>query len=110
MNPDPITNLANSEVRKLLDLQALAEKLPDGFNDSSRITRNPLPGTGLPTIKILPNQDTAQSLLSKAKKPRLTSQPLVSASFVSSLEEATDPLTLEEAKARLDWPRWLEAL
>ena len=46
MNPNPRTTLANSEVRKLLALQALVEKLPDGFNDSSRITRNPLPGAG----------------------------------------------------------------
>jgi hypothetical protein len=46
MNQDPRTTLADSEIIKLLALQALAEKLPDDFNDSSRITRNPLLGVG----------------------------------------------------------------
>jgi hypothetical protein len=45
-NPDPRTGLANSEVQKLLDLQALANKLPDGFTDSKRITHNPLSRAG----------------------------------------------------------------
>jgi hypothetical protein len=31
-------------------------------------------------------------------------------SFVSSLEAAADPLTLEASKANPDWPSWLEAL
>src|SRR5450759_4161579 len=38
LNPDPRTGLANSKVQKLLDLQALAHKLPDGFSNSERIT------------------------------------------------------------------------
>jgi hypothetical protein len=37
MNPGPRFTLVDSEVRKLLALQALAEKLPNSFNDSSRI-------------------------------------------------------------------------
>jgi hypothetical protein len=57
MNPDPMITLADSEVRKSLDLQALAENLPDNFNDSSRITRNPLLGAGQTKLKVFPNWD-----------------------------------------------------
>jgi hypothetical protein len=130
MNPDPRTTLADSEVRKLLDLQALVEKLPDGFNDYSRITRNPLPGAGQTKLKVFPNWDAPQSLLPKPKKPRSShhgelivsssppcdSDPIISSpteamsisSFVSTLEADADPLMLEAVKASPDWPSWLE--
>jgi hypothetical protein len=70
MNPEPKTILAESEIRKLLALQALVEKLPEGFNDSSRITRIPLLGAGKKKLKFFSNQDAPQSLLPKPKKPR----------------------------------------
>ena len=134
MNPDPRTTLADSEVKKLLALQALAEKLPNGSNDSSQITRNPFPRAGQTQLKVFPNRDAPQSLLPKPKKPRSTrsshhgelivsapssdSNPIICSpteamsifSFVFSLEAVADPLTLEAAKASPDWPSWLEAL
>lgn len=42
LNPDPRTSLAEAEVAKILHLQKIADQVPDGFNDASRITRNPL--------------------------------------------------------------------
>jgi hypothetical protein len=55
-NPDPRTALADTEVKKILDLKALAERLPDGFTNILRITRNPLPGTQPAMISIQPEK------------------------------------------------------
>jgi hypothetical protein len=130
MNPDSRTALADSEVKKLLTFKALAKKLPDGFNNSSRITRNPLPGAGQPAISILPAKRSLEIPQSIVKQPRLspeghhalpsepnlifsyTSDEAVSVqSFVSSLIPLeSDPLTLDGAKASFVWPQWLAAL
>ena len=42
LNPDPRSSLAESEVAKILYLQKIANQTPDGFNNASRITMNPL--------------------------------------------------------------------
>jgi hypothetical protein len=130
INPDPRTTLADFEVKKLLTLKALAEKLPDGFSNSSRITRNPLPGAGQSAISILPAKRSSETPQPIVKQTRLNpeghhalpSEPnmLFSytsdeadsiQSFVSSLIPLeSDPLTLEGAKASSDWPQWLAAL
>jgi hypothetical protein len=72
MNPDPRTALADSEVKKLLILKALAEKLPDGFSNSSRITRNPLPGSGQPALSILPAKRSSETSHTIVKQTRLS--------------------------------------
>jgi hypothetical protein len=72
MNPDPRTALADSEVKKLLTLKALAEKLPDGFSNSSRITRNPLPGVGQPALSILPAKRSSETPQAIVKQTRLS--------------------------------------
>jgi hypothetical protein len=72
MNPDPRTALADSEVKKLLTLKALAEKLPDGFSNSSRITRNPLPGAGQPALSILPAKCSSETSQAIVKQTRLS--------------------------------------
>ena len=83
-NPDPRTGLADMEVKKLLDLQALAHKLPDSFSDSERITRNPLPSQGFAPISIHPPKASKPPTQPKAptqskvptqptaKRPKLT--------------------------------------
>ena len=132
LNPDPRTALADSEVQKLLELKALTEKLPDGFNDFSRIIRNPLLGVGQPSLSILPAKHSLTSSPSLVKKSRSSlhvdlfsfadlslfnplpcsqvEAPLV-LTFVTSLTTPeSDPLILEAAKASPDWPQWLEAL
>jgi hypothetical protein len=72
MNPDPRTALADSEVKKLLTLKALAEKLPDGFSNSSRITRNPLLGAGQPVLSILPAKRSSEISHTAIKQARLS--------------------------------------
>lgn len=54
MTFDPRTALANAEVSKLLHLKSLAEKLPNGFSNTVRITCNPLSSVGSSPITILP--------------------------------------------------------
>lgn len=41
LNPDPRTALTDTEINKLLHLQSLAEKVPDGFHSGPRILRTP---------------------------------------------------------------------
>jgi transposase InsO family protein len=72
MNPDPRTSLADSEVKKLLDLKQLAKKLPDGFTNIPRITRNPLPGAGLVPISIRPETPVSEKPRQSVKKARLS--------------------------------------
>ena len=114
----------------MLQLKALAEKLPDGFNDFERITRNPLPEVVQPSLSVLIHKDIISSLLPKTKKPRSShhgeiftsfdqSDPLPCSpgealsvmSFVTSLTiPSSDPFMLEAAKTNRDWPQWYEAL
>ena len=70
LNLDPQTRLADFEVQKLLKLKALAEKLSNGFSNSSRITRNPLLEVGQPSLSTLPDKDHLLFLLPLAKKSR----------------------------------------
>ena len=113
MNPDPRTALANTEVKKLLDLQILAECLPNGFSDTPHITRNPLPSAKQPPIHTLPDKPSLATLAPFAKHSEASHHSDLSAlsdlepehlehisNFVHSLVTLeSDPLTLEQAKA-----------
>ena len=130
MNPDPRIALTDSEVKKILDLKSLAEKLPDGFTNISRVTRNPLPGAGPAPISIRPERQAIESPTAKKPKishlsdaPSLTEQlepePILCTppehelvmTFVQTMASLdSDPLTLEDAKASSDWPKWQVAL
>ena len=118
MNPDPRTALTDTEVRKLLDLQNLATNIPDGFHSGPRIVRSPVPGSGNPVPVAPPSKRR------KVAKPRtsLLSSTTIEGqqedvpwtdpeSFLTRLTNLdTDPSTLEQAKARPDWPQWESAL
>jgi hypothetical protein len=132
MNLDPRTSLADSEVKKLLDLKQLAEKLPDGFTNIPRITRNPLPGAGSVPISIRPETPVSEKPRQPVKKARLSHhseytnqvETLESEVFTCTIAEneeimafvqeiaisENDPLTLEQAKASTDWPKWHTAM
>lgn len=56
MNPDPRTVLAETDVKKLLHLQTLANQISDSFDSGTRISRSPVPGFGNPKIPLV--QDT----------------------------------------------------
>ena len=130
MNLDPRTALTDSEVKKILDLKSLVEELPDGFTNISRVTRNPLPGAGPAPISIRPERQAIESSTIKKPKishlsdaPSLTAQPEpepilctppeheLIMTFVQTMASLdSDLLTLEDAKASSDWPKWQVAL
>ena len=128
LNPDPRTALTDSEVKKLLDLQALAEKLPDGFTNISRVTRDPLPGSGPAPLSIRPKRQPLEPpTVKKAKVSNHTVLDIPLAvlepkaftcsgaehimTFIQEINHPnSDPLTLEEAKASSDWPKWNDAI
>ena len=89
-NRDLHTALSKQEVQKLVSLKALANKLPDGFSNTPRITRDPVPGAGLPSLQILPRKRKAEILHSDV--------------------QALEPTSLDEAKKSLEWPQWSIAL
>ena len=70
LNPDPRTTLTDSEVKKILDLKNLAEKLPDGFTNIPRVTCNPLLGAGPAPLSIRPERQSVEK--PPAKKPRVS--------------------------------------
>ena len=81
MNPDPRTSLPETEVQKILQLQALADRLPNAFSDAPCVTRVPTPGAGL-TLNSCKHKISA--LHSNAALP-----------IEENAEEEPEPLTLE---------------
>ena len=90
MNPDPRTALPETEVQKILHLQALAERLPDGFANAPLVTRIPAPSFGL---TLNSRKRKAFALHSDANLP--AKQPL---------EKQLEPATLEKACESPEWP------
>ena len=130
LNLDPRIALTNTEVKKVLGLKTLAEKLPDEFTNIPRVARNPLPGAGLAPLSIRPERQPVEkppakksqvSNLSDVIPPSepIESEPLLCTSAeqeqvmsfvqdITSLEN--DHLTLDEAKASPDWAKWQTTL
>ena len=117
------------EVKKLLDLKVLADKLPDGFANTPRVTRNPLPGTSSTPISVhlekspieptratpkhsQVNHHTNYTIPSESKP--LSCTPVEQEYVMTFVHDITipesDPLTLDHAKSSPDWPKWLIAL
>lgn len=73
LNPVPRTAITDSELKKLLDLHNLAEKLSDGFHSRPTILQNPLLGSGNPvSASILKKRKTytrAALLVEQSKEP-----------------------------------------
>ena len=89
-NLDPCTALTEQEVRKLVSLKALADRLPDGFADAPCITQDLAPGAGLPSLCNVPQKRKAEALHTDL--------------------QASEPTSLEEAQKSSDWPQWSLAL
>ena len=85
-NPDPRTTLTDQEVRKLVTLKALADRVPDGFSNVPRITRDPTLGAGLQSLCNLPRKRKAEALHSDL--------------------QASKPTSLDEAHKSPEWPQW----
>lgn len=100
MNPDPKTALAEVEVKKLLQLKNLAERLPDGFTDHPKILRNPAPGTGLSPL--LPQK---RKLATVSLHSTLATDPTPSPEDLDG-----EPANLEAAKRSQHWKHWETAL
>ena len=129
MNLDPKSALADTEVKKLLDIKALAKHLPDGFTNTPCVIRNPFPGDGSAAISILPKKHSIEPPNTSVKRLRSSNhidcfvpsklEPLLCTtdenqyvmSFVHNITTLeSDPLTLDQTKSSLDWLKWLKAL
>ena len=91
LNPNPRTSLSETEVQKILHLQALADRLLDGFSDAPRVTRLPTPGTGFKRKILALHTDAVLQTTENAR-------------------EKPDPLILEEAQRCDEWLQWEAAL
>ena len=78
MYSDPRTSLVETQVAKILHLQRIADQTPDGFNDATRITRNPInEALNVParvsvpnTIIVPPISSTGKRTCGRDKQPR----------------------------------------
>ena len=127
LNLDPQTALANLEVERLLHFKSFAERLLDGFSSTTRILRNPLPGTSSLPLSVLlkpalpkerKNEDVAYqpsshqshlvqtSHLEPTDSSEPTASPPESAAPLSSDQSPSDsdPQSLADAKTRSNWP------
>jgi hypothetical protein len=129
LNPYPRTALADTKVKKILDLKTLADRLPDGFTNIPRITRNPLSRTGPAPLSIRPEKQpvenskpikcarvshhsdcTIQPIEPEPLSCTLVEQEHVMAFVHEIATPESDPLTLEQAKSSLDWPKWHDTI
>ena len=83
MNLDPRTSLPETEVQKILQLHALADRLLDAFSDAPRVTCVPTPSVGL---IVNSRKRKIWALHSDAALP-----------IEENAEEELEPLILEEA-------------
>ena len=99
MIPNPRTSLGKTKVQKILHLQALAERLLDGFVDGPRVTRLPPPGTRLAVLAKTPWKRKAEAAI------LLTDQELCSEPEEEPVE-AQEPLDLDKARQSTEWLQW----
>lgn len=111
-NPDPCTSLAKTEASKLLHLQALAKKIPDGLCSGPRIIHNPIPSTGnsLPETRATPKQITPRTPRHRPHSPIFTSTTLATDLIDTPLSMYVDPTSLGQARDSLDWLHWNDTL
>ena len=96
MNLDPCIVLLETEVQKILQLQALADRLPDAFADAPHVMRVPTPDSGL--------------ALNSRKRKISALYFDVGLPTEENIEEELEPLTLEEAQQSAEWHQWEAAL
>ena len=108
----------NMEVKKLLNLKALADRLPDGFINTSHVTKNPLPGVGSTPISVHPKKSSIEPTRATPKLPQVshhancivplepeplsctpTEQEYIMAFVHDITTLESDRLTLEQAKS-----------
>ena len=53
-NLDPRTAQYETEVRRIIDLQSIAQSMPDTFNDLAKVTRSHIPAANTPARKDVP--------------------------------------------------------
>ena len=53
---DPRTSDCDREVRRIIHLQEIAERLPDSFNDASKVTKSYIPAANAPARILVPEE------------------------------------------------------
>ncbi|KAM1358219.1 hypothetical protein FF2_044719 [Malus domestica] len=109
---DPRTAQSEAEVQRILDLQSIAQSMPDAFTDLARVTRSHIPAANTPAKIDVPNR--GRPLGSKDSHPRKrkttaqgpeepTVNPTIAYSFYPTHEEILDyGSVLEETNPPLE--------
>ena len=53
---DPRTSQCESEVKRIIDLQNVADSMPDAFTDIAKVTRSHIPAANVPARLEVPNK------------------------------------------------------
>lgn len=82
----------------------MAENILDGFSSRSRIIGHPLPGTG----NLLPHKRPTPTSIPPCRQTRPAQAMFIFEPLPLVLD--SDPISLEQAQSRYDWPKWQAAL
>ncbi|KAL6568032.1 hypothetical protein OROHE_003716 [Orobanche hederae] len=55
---DPRTTECENKVKRIIHLQNIANRLPDAFNDASKVTKSSIPAANTPARIVVPNEHT----------------------------------------------------
>ena len=93
---DPRTKQSELEVQKIINLQDLANQLPDAYIDSTKVTKSHISAVNIPTrIEILIGK--IQSSMTNEPKPRLKrGRPIGSKDTILRKRKSAISMTLEE--------------
>ena len=58
---DPRTTQCESEVRRIVNLQMIANQLPDAFTDAAKVTKSHIPAANTPARIIVPVEQCNQN-------------------------------------------------
>ncbi|KAL0291221.1 UNVERIFIED_CONTAM: hypothetical protein Sangu_2540400 [Sesamum angustifolium] len=70
------TNDGELEVQRIIHLQSVANKLPDAFIDTKKVTKSHIPAENIPTHLEVPESTLTQSKASKSQIRRKRGRPL----------------------------------
>ena len=66
---DPRTSLRESEVKRILDVQNVADSMPDAFADIDKVTRSYIPAANMPARLEVPSKGHCAEAKSTATTP-----------------------------------------
>jgi hypothetical protein len=110
---DPKDKIINEEIINTLNLQRLANELPDAFNDAQKVTKErTLLSSGVMNSPEITQLSKTPAYLQppRKKRGRQIQQTRETNSYFNLFDDQEEPKSIEEAKERSDWPKWKEAI